>query len=68
MPRCQVPRVSISGIKPCTLANTALLVATLTCIDQGESVSNEIATVNLVVQVTDTGQGSLTRCIYSPLE
>ena len=29
---------------------------------------DEVASVNLVVQVADEGRGRLTRCIYSPLE
>lgn len=28
----------------------------------------DVATVNLVVQVADAGEGGLMRCIYSPLE
>ena len=81
----QVPRVSVEGIKPCTLANTGLLVAVLKCSRggggreggggdaeaKGEDLGKgeeDVATVNLVVQVTDEGQGGLRRCIYSPLE
>lgn len=81
----QVPRVSVEGIKPCTLANTGLLVAVLKCLRGGGGRGGEgggaeakgeelgkggadVATVNLVVQVTDEGEGRLRRCIYSPLE
>lgn len=72
----------MKGIKPCTLANTGLLVATLIRrrtangatgaegkeAEGKEGREEEIAQVNLVVQVSDAGQGKLRRVIYSPLE
>ena len=80
----KVSRVPVEGIKPCTLANTGLLVATLMRRgEQGERKGGEgkgeeeeeekgevVAQVNLVVQVTnvDVAKGRLTRVIYSPLE
>ncbi|CAM9526695.1 unnamed protein product, partial [Hapterophycus canaliculatus] len=81
----EAPRVSVEGIKPCTLANTGLLIATLmrrrattaTILAEGkdqeeakakEGGEEEVAQVNLVVQVADVGQGKLHRVIYSPLE
>eukprot|EP00752_Nemacystus_decipiens_P010910 g9696.t1 len=79
----QVSRVPVEGIKPCTLANTGLLVATLMWKGErgerkrgerkGEEEEEEgevVAQVNLVVQVAnvDVAKGRLTRVIYSPLE
>ncbi|CAM9556932.1 unnamed protein product [Scytosiphon promiscuus] len=81
----EAPRVSVEGIKPCTLANTGLLIATLvrrravtssnraegkeeTGVEGKGGGREEVAQVNLVVQVTDVGQGRLERVIYSPLE
>lgn len=74
----KVPRISVEGIKPCTLANTGLLVAALKSHNSSSSghhggggergEGEEVAAVNLVVQVTDAGHGRFTRCIYSPLE
>ncbi|CAM9801003.1 unnamed protein product [Ectocarpus fasciculatus] len=80
----EVPRVSVEGIKPCTLANTGLLVASLmrrggengeppAAAEEKKSEREPgaealVAQVNLVVQVADVGQGRLMRVIYSPLE
>lgn len=74
-----MPRISVEGIEPCTLANTGLLTAALKrsrdgdCKGDGgsgmeDNDDGEVAAVNLVVQVADAGEGTLMRCIYSPLE
>lgn len=76
--------MSVEGIKPCTLANTGLLVASLMrrggenaeppASAEEKNSGREpgadavVAQVNLVVQVADMGHGRLMRVIYSPLE
>ncbi|KAG5189951.1 hypothetical protein JKP88DRAFT_232810 [Tribonema minus] len=60
-----VPSIDVTGVKPCTLANMGLMVASLTGRQGGGRV--DVVDVNMVVQVEKRGQ-ELVRCIYSPLE
>lgn len=60
--RFAVAAIDVSGIKPSSLANAGLLIASLR-----DGAGAEIIDVNFVVQVSKSGDG-FERCIFNPLE
>jgi len=60
--RFSVSEVSVSHLKQHVLANVGLLIAVL------YSAGEEIVQISMVTQVTPSGDGTLLRSIYNPLD